>query len=364
LKISLNNCIITDISSFFVFDLKNKIFILLFYISTTGFSQVGGENIFNFLNASTSAKQSALGGETLTLINDVDQALWNPSLINEEIDNQASLNYVDFLVDVNFGSASFAHAFDRRIGTLHAGVTYVNYGSFIAANEDGTETGTFQARDLAFQVGYGYSLPWNGFRVGANLKFISSAIENYTSSGIAADIGLTYYNEFKPYMFTAVIRNVGYQIDAFDQVKEKLPLEIAVGASYKLENVPLQWHLTINNLQQWNVSSLNPSDSQSTIDGETTNEKIGFVGNAFRHVVVGAEFFPDKGFNIRLGYNFRRARELRLTETRTFAGLTTGFGLKMKRIKFNYAYSIFHPTTNINTFSININLAKSGLKKY
>jgi len=172
------------------------------------------------------------------------------------------------------------------------------------------------------------------------------------------DLGLTYFDDTKPYIFTAVIRNVGYQITAFDEVRESLPLEIAVGASYKLENVPLQWHVTINNLQKWNVSVQNPSDSQTTIGGDTSNDKISFVNNAFRHVVVGAEFFPEKGFNLRLGYNFRRGRELRLTESRTFAGLSAGFGLKMGRLKFNYAFTKFHPVSNTNTFTLNINLSK------
>jgi len=344
--------------------MKNGIIILFLCITSFGFGQVGGERVFNFLNVPTSARQAGLGGEALTLINDINQPLWNPSLINPEIDNQASVSYVDFLADINYGSLSFAHLFSRRVGTFHAGVTFVNYGEFIAANEDGTETGTFKARDLAFQIGYSYTLPWEGFFVGANVKFISSSIENFTSSGIAADFALTYHNEFKPYLFTAVIRNIGYQINPFDEVKEKLPLEIALGASYKLENIPLQWHVTINNLQRWNISEENPSDSQTTIGGETTNDKISFVGNAFRHLVVGAEFFPDKGFNLRLGYNFRRGRELRLAETRTFAGITAGFGLQMGRFKFNYAFSKFHPESNTNTFSLNIDLAKTGLKKY
>ena len=340
-----------------------KFLILLLFSSSLSFSQVGGERIFNFLNVPTSARQSALGGETLTLVNDINQPLWNPSLINPELDSQASLSYVDFLADISYGSLSIAHLFNRRLGTLHAGITYVNYGKFIAADEDGTETGTFKSKDLSFQIGYSYALPWDGFMVGANLKVISSSIENYTSSGLAADFGLTYYNEFKPYMFTAVIRNIGYQIDVFDEAREKLPLEIAVGASYKLENVPLQWHLTINNLQKWDISVENPSDSQTSINGDTTSDKISFLDNTFRHFTIGAEFFPEKDFNLRLGYNFRRGRELRLTESRSFSGITAGFGLKMGRLKFNYAFSKFHPASNANTFSLNIDLAKTGLKK-
>jgi len=338
--------------------MKNRLFIAILMFSVSTFSQVGGERVFNFLNVTTSARQAALGGEVLTLYDDIDQPLWNPSTINKEMDNQASVSYVDFLADISYGSLSFAHLVNRRFGTLHAGITFVDYGKFIAADETGQETGTFKARDLAFSIGYSRQVFTSDFYVGANLKLISSSIENFTSSGVAADVGLTYFNDLKPYTFTAVIRNVGYQITAFDEVKESLPLEIAVGASYKLENVPLQWHVTIDNIQQWDVSVKNPSDSQTTIGGDTSNDKISFVANAFRHLVVGAEFFPDKGFNLRLGYNFRRARELRLTESRTFAGFTAGFGLKMGKLKLNYAFTKFHPASNTNTFTLNINLAK------
>jgi len=336
------------------------IFITLFLYSISIFSQVGGEQIFNFLNVSTSARQAALGGEVLTLYDDINQPLWNPSTINKEIDNHVSVSYVDFLADISYGSLSFAHLINRRFGTLHAGVTYVNYGKFIGADENGVETGTFKAKDLSFSLGYAYKIPNSNIHAGANLKFISSSIENFTSSGAALDIGFTYFNDIKPYIFTAVIRNIGYQITTFDELRESLPLEIAVGASYKLENVPLQWHITINNLQQWNVSTQNPSDSQTTIGGDTSNDKISFIGNAFRHVVIGAEFFPDKGFNLRLGYNFRRARELRLTESRTFSGFTAGFGLKMGKLKLNYAFTKFHPASNTNTFTLNIDLSKES----
>lgn len=338
--------------------------LLLLFISNTSIGQVGGERIYNFLNVTTSARQASLGGEVLTLTDDINQPLWNPSTINAEIDNQIGLSYVDFLTDINYGSLSFAHLFTRRTGTFHAGITFVDYGKLIGADEQGNETGTFRARDLAFQLGYAYELPWQNFYVGANLKFINSTIENFSSNGIAADFALTYYDEFKPYIFTAVVRNVGSQISAFDEEREKLPIDIAIGASYKLEHIPLRWHLTINNLQQWKLGVPNPSDSQTSIDGTITNEDVSFLGNAIRHVSIGGEFFPEKGFNLRLGYNFRRGRELRLTESRTFAGFTAGFGLKMGRFKLNYAFSKFHPETNTNTFSLNINLAREGFKRY
>ena len=92
------------------------------------------------------------------------------------------------------------------------------------------------------------------------------------------------------------------------------------------------------------------------IDGKETEEKISFLNNAMRHFAIGAEIFPKGSFNIRLGYNFRRSKELQLIDKRTFSGFTGGFGIKMKKFKFNYAFSKFHTASNSSTFSLQINL--------
>ncbi len=286
--------------------------------------------------------------------------MWNPASINRFIDNHVAVNYINYLSDINIGSVTFAHTINRHFGTIHAGIQYINYGEFIGADEEGNETNNFKAGDLAFSLGYGYQIPWTNFYLGTNIKLLSSNIENYTSYGAAFDFGINYYNDYRPYTFTAVIRNIGYQISPYDDIRERLPLEIAVGASYQLEDVPLKWHITINNLQQWNIAKPNPSNSQTDLDGITTNEDINFFENTIRHIVIGGEFFPDKKFNLRFGYNFRRAAELKLTESRTFAGISAGFGLKMGRLKFDYAFTKYHPVSNTSTFTLYFDLTKRG----
>ena len=334
--------------------------ILLFIGFNITTAQVGGEKIYNFLNITTSAYQAALGGEALTINDDVNQPLWNPATISKFMDNQVAVSYVNYLTDVNMGSATFAHLVSRRFGTLHGGIQYINYGDFIGADEDGVETGNFSARDLALSIGYAYNIPWSDFYIGTNVKFLSSKIENYTSQGAALDFGIYYFSDFRPYSFTAVIRNIGYQISPFDEKREDIAFDIAVGASYKLEDVPLKWYLTISNLQQWNLAVANPSNNQTDLEGNTTTEDISFFTNAMRHVVIGGEFFPDKKFNIRFGYNFRRAAELKLTETRTFAGISAGFGLKIGRLKLDYAFTKYHPADNTSTFTLHIDLTRNG----
>ena len=129
-------------------------FLLLLLVTSMGYAQVGGESVYNFLNVPTSARQSALGGKVLTLFDDVNQPLWNPSTINNEMDNQLSVNYLNFLTDIGYASVTFAHMINRNIGTVHGGITYANYGEFIEADDDGNETGTFKAYDMALSIGY------------------------------------------------------------------------------------------------------------------------------------------------------------------------------------------------------------------
>jgi hypothetical protein len=330
--------------------------ILFIFYTNISYSQIGGEQIFNFLNVTTSARQAALGGMALTILDDVNQPQWNPSVINQNLDNKIAINYLNYLADINYASVSYSRFINKHFGSLYVNLTAVDYGKFIEANENGEVLGNFNARDLLFNIGYSRNLPWSNFYIGVNLKILNSTIQNYSSLGMATDIALIYYNDSKPFIITTVLRNYGYQINKYDENKETLPMDILLGFSYDLTDLPLRWYVTIDNLQKWQVSAENPSDIENSISNGSKSKKIGFVGNAVRHFIIGAEFFPKGKFNLRLGYNFRRARELRLVERRTFSGLNFGFGLKMGRYKFHYAYSKYHPASNTSTFSLDINL--------
>ena len=338
--------------------MKKIFFCYLILFSSTLYSQVGGESIFQFLNLTSSSRQVALGGEVLTLINDVNQPIWNPSTINAELDKQLSINYTNFLAGISVGSASYSQVINRRFGAIHGSIKYLNYGTLIEADENGNETGNFKASDVALSVGYAFNLPWTNIFMGFNGKLVNSTISNFTSNGIAADIAVLYYSPYKSYAFTLVARNIGTQIQTFDGTKEKFPFKVAIGGSYKLRYVPLKWHLTLDNLQQWNLAVPNPSNASSDLEGNITNENISFFTNAIRHLVIGAELFPDSPINLRAGYNFRRSSELKLQNARTFSGISFGFGIKMNKLRFNYAFSKYHAATNASTFSLQFDLDK------
>lgn len=336
---------------------KKRYLLLILLYTTLSFSQIGGKYTYQFLNLVTSPRQAALGGKVITLHDyDVNQGIFNPATINPEMDNHLSANYGNYYGEVAYGTAAYAYTWDRHVQTFHVGVNYVDYGNFEGRDEAGLITGDFTGSELALSLGYAYNVPYTDLFIGANAKFISSTLESYHSFGAALDIGMLLVDEDNDINYGFVIRNAGMQISTYAGTQEQLPIEILAGISQEMENVPLRWHLTLENLQQWNIAFSNPNRAEQGIDGGTTEEKVSFFNNALRHVIVGAEFLPGKSFNLRLGYNFRRAEELRLEDKRTFSGISAGIGIRFGKLRFDYSYSRYTLAANTSLFGLMINL--------
>lgn len=335
-----------------------KVLILLTsLLATSAIAQIGGRSTYQFLNLVNNPRMAALGGKTVTNYDyDPIQGLFNPAAINPEMDNQLSINYNNYIGDVNYGTVGYAYLWDRRTQVINAGVTYINYGNFEGYDEQGNETSDFSGGEVAVSVGHARNIPFSNFHYGANVKLISSKLEQYTSFGVALDIGLMYHYEDWDLQITGVARNLGTQIEPYDVEIEQLPFELIFGISQSLERIPIRWHLTLENMQRWNVAFSNPDRETTDLEGVTTGENINFFDHAIRHVIVGIELFPESGFNLRLGYNFRRAEELRILNRRAFAGISAGFGIKLNKLRLNYAYSKYNTAASTSFFGVQIDL--------
>ncbi|WP_435578647.1 type IX secretion system protein PorQ [Gilvibacter sp.] len=338
--------------------MSKKIAVLFLLIaSATASAQIGGRYTYQFLNLVNSPRQAALGGKVITNYDwDPSQGLYNPASINPEMDNQLQINYVNYFADVNYGTASYAYLWDRRTQVLHAGVTYINYGQFDGFDESGNPTNSFSGGEVALSAGYARNIPYTDFHVGANVKLISSKLEQYSSFGGAIDLAIMYVYEPWDLHISAVARNIGTQFTPFNEVYEPLPFELIFGISQTLQNIPIRWHFTLENMQVWNIAFENPNRSITDLEGGVVTENINFFDNAIRHMIFGLELFPESGFNIRLGYNVRRAEELRILEQRAFAGLSAGFGIKLNKIRLSYSYSQYSAAANASFFGLNIDL--------
>ncbi len=332
---------------------------LFLMMSTTVsvFAQLGGNATYQFLNLMSSPRQAALGGKVITNVDyDVTQALYNPATINVEMDNQLALNYANHLGDIRYGTAAYAYTVDRRTQTFHAGVTYINYGNFEGYDENGNSTGDFTGNEAALSIGYALQIGFSDFYAGANVKLISSKLEQYNSFGAALDFGVIYINEYLDFNAALVVRNIGTQLTTYAGLNEPLPFEIDFGMSQTLENVPIRWHLTLENLQQWPIATANPARSTTDLNGNQTQEKVGFLSQLIRHTLLGLELFPKKGFNLRMGYSFRRAEELRIIDQRNFSGLSFGIGLKFNKLRFSYTHARYSLASNTSFLGMQIDL--------
>ncbi|MGV3459925.1 MAG: type IX secretion system protein PorQ [Flavobacterium sp.] len=336
---------------------KNRLLLLLLFTTALSYSQIGGRYTYQFLNLVTSPRQAALGGKLVTLYDyDVNQAIFNPATINPEMDNHLSVNYGNYYGEVTYGTAAYAYTYDRHVQTLHMGVNYVNYGTFEGRNELGELTGDFTGSEIAVSFGYAFNIPYTDIYLGANAKLISSTLESYNSFGGALDLGAIYIDDVNDINIGLAIRNIGSQFTTYAGSYEPLPIEVIAGISQEVENVPIRWHLTLENLQQWNISFSNPNRAEQNIDGGSTEEKVSFFNNALRHVIVGAELFPGKSFNLRVGYNFRRGQELKIMDQRSFSGISAGLSLRFNSLRFDYSYSRYTLAGNTSLFGLMINL--------
>ena len=337
-------------------------FLLFTTLSRQVNAQIGGDAVYKFLNLTSSARAAAVGGSFMAVDDgDLSLALFNPSVINPQMDNNLSMSFVDYFAGVNYGFASYANSF-RKIGSYAATVQYISYGDFTYADETGQTYGNFGANELALNLGWGRKLD-SLFSIGANLKFIHSGLEDYTSYGLAVDIAGSYVNPKHQLTISLVARNIGTQLKPYrDSNTEKLPLEINLGLSQRLKHLPFRYSILLTNLQKWDLTYDDPNDPDNNVDpitGEVVDrDNAGeFLDKAMRHVVIGGEFLPTKNLTLRFGYNYQRRQELGVYNKMGTVGFSWGVGVKISKFQLDYARATYHLNGSPNYFTIRTNLS-------
>lgn len=337
------------------------LFILISILSIDSIAQIGGTNTYQFLALPSSARQVSMGGSLFSKYdNDIQLAIYNPSLLTEETHNQLMLNFTDHFSDIKQGNVAYARHF-KKIGNFQAGIQYLDYGTFKETDASGNELGSFTANDFVFTVGWGRRLD-SSLSIGSNLKFISSHYEGYFSTGIAADVAATYINSAKRLSLSIIARNVGTQIKSYHDKKEPLPFELLVGISQKLKNAPFTYSVVWQNLEKWDLTYTDPNDPTNERDAITNELKQKskaekYADQTLRHLIFGLEFQPFKAFAFRVSYNYKHRKEVSVPSAPGLSGFAWGFGLKISKFQLSYARDIYHPGGAPNYFTLGTNLS-------
>ena len=289
------------------------------------------DNVFNFLRLPASAHVSALGGDNITLTeNDASLVFHNPALISYVSDKTLNLNAMTYMEGSVTASASFTKALGDR-ATWGVQGRFISYGEMKETTITGEQTGTFGARDVALSGSFAYGLAEH-LSGGVTAKMVGSFIGNYSSLGVLVDLGLNYYDADRQWSFSAVARNLGGQVKAYEDDFESVPLDLQLGVSKRLVGSPLRFSATLVRLNDWQYG----------------------LG---KHLVVGADLLLGDQFYIAAGYNALRAAQMKIKsgdgESNHGAALSLGAGMTLERLQLHLAYAKYHvsSTSLMLTFS-------------
>jgi hypothetical protein len=279
------------------------------------FSNSLSQNTYEFLRLDMSARAASLGGSYITYYDDADIIFYNPAGLNLAEGTPVSFSFTKHLMDINLAGLAYSTELES-IGRVGAAIQYINYGSFDEADEFGNRTGEFGAGELAVLLAYAGEFDENLY-YGASAKFIYSTIADRSSSAAALDLGIHYEIPSQQMHIALVALNLGAQLSSYIDTKEDLPVDVAVGISKRLENLPLRLSLDFHKL---------------------TEKRDDFV-QRFKAFSVGAEFFLSKVFSLRLGYDNEKRSELKVGTTAGIAGFNGGLGVHISDYRFDYGYS-------------------------
>ena len=293
-----------------------------------------------------SARVVALGGLPLPMHDgDLQTAVFNPSSISPEMNNQITLSYVgDFKLGTNYASAQYSHTFEK-IGSFAATVQYNNYGDMAYASESGTTDGTtFNVSDYAVTLGWGRELT-DKWSIGANLKYVGVQYESGRAGALGVDVAVTYWS-YSNWAFTLAGRNIGRQLFIVEMLNDEkwLPFSLDFTASKKLDHLPLTIVVGYRDIQQWNKAYDDPlhlyaSYDPITGDYSTPSKASRFFTNLGCHIVVGGELEIGKNLLLRASYNYADHHNMDVPLKRTLVGFSAGFGVRIKAFQIDYAYS-------------------------
>jgi len=328
--------------------IKKILSVIIFLLSLPVISaaQTGGEHVYEFLNLTHSGLVTSLGGTNVSLTgSNPDLSYHNPALLSYEMDKSLVLNYANYFAGINYGQAMYSKTVEG-IASFAAGITYLNYGSFTAADETGTITGNFAAAEYAFSLIASKDID-SSFSAGVSFKPVLSTLEKYTSFGMAFDLGASWHSKNKLISAGLVVKNVGLQVTTYwGEARRSLPFEIQSGATVRLAHAPLRFSLTARHLEKFDLSTVNNDGS----DNSTT--KYPFLDNIMRHMIAGVELIPHKNFYFSAGYNYQRRKELQVESVSSAAGFSWGFGINTSFLNIEFGRATYHLAGSVTNISL------------
>jgi len=286
---------------------------------------------FAFLRNDVSARAAALNGSFVSMTADPNVLFYNPASLATVSSPKFSLGYFKNLLDVNSGNLVFAQNLEG-VGNIGLGIEYVNYGTFARTDESENDLGSFNASELALVAGYALMVDEES-SVGANIKYIHSSIDSYTSTALAIDVGYLYQIPSENITIGGSILNVGSQLSEYGSTREPLPLDVVIGITKRPEHLPVLLNLDFHKL----------------------NEQRTHLLDRLSYFTFGAEFLMSESVRLRLGYSNEQHKDLKMGTTAGLAGFSIGAGFIVNEYLVDYAFNSYGKIGGLHRISLGMN---------
>ena len=321
----------------------------------TSAGQNGGQSIYQVLDLAPSARSLSLGGKYISVQDsDIALAQFNPAMASTSSTHQVSLSQGFYYTGSSYSNIGIAHYLDKEKLTLIGGLQFLQHGDILMTDEYGNKIGTFKANEYVFLAGASKKL-FDPLSIGINLKYISSQVEAYQSTGLGIDLGALYTLKKGYQSLGLSVRNIGTPIKGYRNEKESLPFDVSLGYTQRLEHVPFILTITAHHLNQWNLHYDNPV--AETLFGEpiaapSTISKS--IDNVVRHLIFSGEILLGKyaPFRLRVSYHHQRHQELKDLSYGGLSGFAGGFGIRMNRLSFDYALANYNIAGSVHSLGI------------
>ena len=278
---------------------------------------------YSFLRTAIGARPAGMAASFVAVSNDMHSIFHNPAGIGDLEQRSAGFGYLNHVLDIQNFSGVYVAPVKR--GSYGFALQYTNYGDFTRTNQFGEEQGSFGAYNMVAYLSYSRKQT-ERLLLGGNAKYIRSSLADFSSDALALDLGVIYHSDlFSNVTFGFGIYNLGAVVSAFDQTKERLPLNFQVGISKTLTHLPLMYSLALVKYAEEDFE--------------------------FR---AGGEFTLAQGFFARLGYDTIGSEQKIGTDGDRFAGFSVGLGLAHRRYRFDYGLSSFGEVGSLNRLNISM----------
>lgn len=311
---------------------------------------------FKFLNIPSSSRHNYLGKAAIATFDpDIDIALANPSLIQYNTKGRVMASSALYFTSL-YGNVAYSGNNSKFDIPYVAGVNFINYGSQILTDINGTEMGKFSPYEACI-YGSG-SKTYKHYTFGLSAKFAYGNYYLASIAGISTDLSMLYRDVERDIYVTILLKNIGYQFVGKNTVTASTPFDIQFAFSKKLKHLPFRFTIAAQDLYTWSSTNNDVDYGVWPLDPYYSRSELDVVGNIMSHFIFGGEFSFGNVMKIGASYDVKKSIEGRFEQFRGLNGLALGFGIYARRYNFGYSYSKITPISVNHQFTLSFNMSE------